>query len=77
MKETGVEISNVTYKEIYGTSSTEIAINLNCSSAVPCYEISMESIELTSTSPGENIVANCANAYGQEFDVFPSPCLLN
>ncbi|XP_075503260.1 polygalacturonase QRT2-like [Primulina tabacum] len=76
-EETGVEISNVRYKEIYGTSSGDIAVNLNCSYSVPCYEILMESIELVSTTPGEDVIADCANAYGQEFDVSPASCLLN
>ncbi|XP_073147042.1 probable polygalacturonase At1g80170 isoform X2 [Henckelia pumila] len=76
-EETGVEISNVRYKEIHGTSSSEIAINLKCSNSVPCYGIWMESIELKSTIIGEDVVADCANAHGQELDVFPAPCLLN
>ncbi|KZV13951.1 hypothetical protein F511_44753 [Dorcoceras hygrometricum] len=76
-EETGVEISNVRYREIHGTSSSEMGINLNCSRSVPCNEISMESIQLTSIDPGKDIVAGCANAYGQEYQVSPSPCLLN
>ncbi|KAK4415520.1 putative polygalacturonase [Sesamum alatum] len=73
---TGVEISNVIYKEIYGTSTTGIAINLNCSKSVPCRGISMESVLLTSAKAGRHVTANCRNAYGQEIDVIPYPCLL-
>ncbi|KAL0333906.1 UNVERIFIED_CONTAM: putative polygalacturonase [Sesamum angustifolium] len=75
MKETGVQISNVIYKEVLGTSTTEIAININCSRSVPCFGISMESIQLLSADVGKEVTANCSNAYGQEVDVVPAPCL--
>ncbi|XP_011093565.1 probable polygalacturonase At1g80170 [Sesamum indicum] len=74
---TGVQISNVSYKEIYGTSTTDIAINLNCSRSVPCRGIWMESIQLTSANAGRKVTASCASAYGQEIDVVPYPCLLD
>ncbi|KAK4397039.1 putative polygalacturonase [Sesamum angolense] len=74
---TGVQISNVSYKEIYGTSTSDIAINLNCSRSVPCRGIWMESIQLTSAKAGRKVTANCTSAYGQEIDVFPYPCLLD
>ncbi|PIN02809.1 Polygalacturonase [Handroanthus impetiginosus] len=77
LEKTGVQISNVVYKEIYGTSSTNIAINLNCSRYVPCVGISMESIELTSAKIGKKVTANCSNAHGQETDVVPGSCLLH
>ncbi|KAL0315637.1 UNVERIFIED_CONTAM: Polygalacturonase QRT2 [Sesamum radiatum] len=75
--ETGVQISNVIYKEVLGTSTTEIAININCSRSVPCFGISMESIQLLSADVGKEVRANCSNAYGQEVDVVPGPCLLD
>ncbi|KAM3750018.1 hypothetical protein ACB098_04G005700 [Castanea mollissima] len=43
----GVKISNVTYQDIHGSSATEAAVNLNCSSRNPCSIIKMESIMLT------------------------------
>lgn len=77
MKESGVRISNVIYKDIYGTSRTKVAINLNCSRSVPCSEISMESVHLTSTQAGTKLNAQCTNAYGQQIDVLPpASCLL-
>ncbi|KAJ9548725.1 hypothetical protein OSB04_021268 [Centaurea solstitialis] len=41
-EKTGVKISDVVYKNLYGTSSSNIAINLNCSRSVPCSGISMK-----------------------------------
>ncbi|KAL0427040.1 UNVERIFIED_CONTAM: Polygalacturonase QRT2 [Sesamum latifolium] len=76
-QETGVQISNVIYKEVLGTSTTDIAININCSKSVPCFGISMESIQLLSADVGKQVTANCSNAYGQEVDVAPGPCLLD
>lgn len=75
MKESGVEISNVVYRQVVGTSASEIAINLNCSKSVPCSGLWVESIQLTSAVDGRKVTANCSNAYGQEHDVHPSPCL--
>lgn len=75
MKETGVHISNVIYRGVRGTSSTSIAINLNCSRSVPCSDITMESVHLTSAKPGKQVAAHCSNAYGQEFNIVPSSCL--
>ncbi|KAL3535857.1 hypothetical protein ACH5RR_004318 [Cinchona calisaya] len=73
--DTGVHISNVTYNTMSGTSSSKIAINLNCSRSFPCSEISMEAIHLESVTPGNQVTASCTNAYGQEIDVLPGPCL--
>ncbi|KAG8376001.1 hypothetical protein BUALT_Bualt09G0017600 [Buddleja alternifolia] len=77
LAKSGVGISNVIYKEISGTSSTGVAINLNCSRSVPCVGISMESIELSSTKGGGKLTANCRSAHGKEIHVIPNPCLLH
>ncbi|XP_022883074.1 probable polygalacturonase At1g80170, partial [Olea europaea var. sylvestris] len=74
-RETGVRISDVTYKNMYGTSSTKIAINLNCSQSVPCSGIFMQSIQLESAHAGKQVAANCNSAFGEEENVFPGPCL--
>ncbi|XP_060196170.1 polygalacturonase QRT2-like isoform X1 [Lycium barbarum] len=71
---TGVQISNVVYQNIFGTSSTDIAINLNCSKSVPCTDITMQLIQLTSATPGREVTAYCRNAYGQEYSIEPGPC---
>ncbi|KAK4481190.1 hypothetical protein RD792_012071, partial [Penstemon davidsonii] len=73
--ESGVKISNVVYKELSGTSATNVAINLNCSKSVPCMRISMDSIRLKSGRFGSEVVANCTSAYGKETNVVPGDCL--
>ncbi|KAK1420980.1 hypothetical protein QVD17_22992 [Tagetes erecta] len=74
-KKSGVKISDVTYKNIYGTSSSSVAITLNCSRSVPCSGISMENINLASVTPGKFLLANCINVQGTEVGVNPGSCL--
>ncbi|KAL8502966.1 hypothetical protein ACS0TY_021914 [Phlomoides rotata] len=74
-QENGVQIRNIVYSEASGTSATDIAINLNCSNSMQCSGILMEPIQLTSATAGKEVSAYCNNAYGQEIDVVPGPCL--
>ncbi|RAL44220.1 hypothetical protein DM860_016466 [Cuscuta australis] len=73
----GVEISGVVFRNIYGTSSTDVTVNLNCSRSTPCTDITLQFVQLGSASPGSLVSAHCDNAYGQEFVVVPGPCLLD
>ncbi|WCJ21827.1 Pectin lyase-like superfamily protein [Euphorbia peplus] len=43
----GVKISEVTYKNIRGTSATEEAVTFNCSKTNPCKGITLRDIDLT------------------------------
>lgn len=72
----GVKISDVLYKNIYGTSSSKIAINLNCSKSVPCSGITMENINLVSTQQGKLVTASCTSAEGTEVGVNPGSCFM-
>ncbi|KAK9055090.1 hypothetical protein SSX86_026170 [Deinandra increscens subsp. villosa] len=76
-QKSGVKISDVAYKNLYGTSSTNIAINLDCSRFVPCSGISLENIRLSSIKPGKSLSANCINVQGTEVGVNPGSCLRN
>ncbi|KAL3027960.1 hypothetical protein AAZX31_03G086700 [Glycine max] len=58
----GVEVSNVIYQDIYGTSATEIAVKINCSPKYPCIGISLEDVMLTYES--KQAVASCNHAGG-------------
>lgn len=76
LQPTGVHISDVSFKNFYGTSSTNIAINLNCSRSVPCTGILLKSVYLRSAIVGQNVTSSCRNAYGIAFGlVRPSPCI--
>ncbi|KAL8237003.1 hypothetical protein R6Q59_018084 [Mikania micrantha] len=73
----GVKISDVAYKNLYGTSSSNIAITLNCSRSVPCSGISMKNINLSSIKPGKSLSASCINVQGKEVGVNPGSCISN
>ncbi|CAK9164864.1 unnamed protein product [Ilex paraguariensis] len=63
-QKTGVHVSDVRYSGTFGTSKTKLAINLNCSDAVPCTKILFDTIQLASSTPGYKVNSSCNNAYG-------------
>ncbi|KAL6279079.1 hypothetical protein ACE6H2_015960 [Prunus campanulata] len=74
--ETGVHITDVSFKQLYGTSSSRVAMNLNCSLLVACTRIYLKSICLRSSLAWQNVTSNCDNAPGIPFGVIqPDPCL--
>ncbi|KAJ4723875.1 putative Polygalacturonase [Melia azedarach] len=70
----GVQISDVTYQDIHGTSATEVAVKFDCSSKFPCSKISLEDVKLTfKNQPAQ---ASCSNADGSSSGlVQPNSCL--
>nr|POF24622.1 putative polygalacturonase [Quercus suber] len=73
---TGVQISEVTYNDIVGTSSTYVAINLNCSKSVACTGITLSSIQIKSDKSGQQVISKCTNAHGTNSGVVqPKSCL--
>ncbi|KAH7557451.1 hypothetical protein JRO89_XS11G0158600 [Xanthoceras sorbifolium] len=77
-----VHISNITYKNIEGTSEKQIAVKLACSISTPCKNIIMENIDLKPASHGEANKFNetssyCLNVRGRSNrHVYPKvPCL--
>ncbi|KAH9715028.1 polygalacturonase ADPG1 [Citrus sinensis] len=63
--DTGVHIDDVLYAQSFGTSKTEVAINLNCSSSSPCTNIIVDTIQLKPANPGQRVISSCNNANGQ------------
>ncbi|KAI5336125.1 hypothetical protein L3X38_026259 [Prunus dulcis] len=75
-EETGVHITDVSFNQLYGTSSSSAAMNLNCSCLVACTRIYLKSIYLRSGLAGQNMTSNCTNAHSVAFGVIqPDPCL--
>ncbi|KAJ4839643.1 hypothetical protein Tsubulata_043252 [Turnera subulata] len=56
-----VKISNVTYRNIRGTSESEVALKFDCSKSIPCQAISLQDVSLTREEDGERAKAACAN----------------
>ncbi|KAI8545837.1 hypothetical protein RHMOL_Rhmol07G0069000 [Rhododendron molle] len=59
-----VQVQNVLYRNIQGTSASEKAINLDCSDSLPCKQIVLQSINLASVSAKDKQAASCANIMG-------------
>ncbi|KAK4604397.1 hypothetical protein RGQ29_012771 [Quercus rubra] len=75
-KSTGVHISEVTYDDIVGTSSSNAAIHLNCSHSIACTGITLSSIKIESDKSGQQVISECTNAHGTNSGVVqPKSCL--
>ncbi|KAK7854072.1 polygalacturonase [Quercus suber] len=75
-KSTGVHISEVTYDDIVGTSSSNAAIYLNCSQSVACTGINLSNIKIESDKSGQQVISECTNAHGTNSGVVqPKSCL--
>ncbi|KAG6468117.1 hypothetical protein ZIOFF_072685 [Zingiber officinale] len=59
-----VEVRDVKYIGVRGSSSREVAIALNCSQSVPCSGIFMDSVNLWNSNEGEEVRSNCISANG-------------
>lgn len=77
MQKTAVNINNVRFSGFQGTSATEIAIKLDCSSILPCTAITLNNNKITSSIPGKEVKAECNNAQGSSNLTTPTVSCLN
>lgn len=72
-----VKIHGVSFIRAVGTTTSDVAINLNCSDTVPCTDIVLKYVNLKPANPHDNTTAYCSNTRGQSSSiVFPRvPCL--
>ncbi|XP_006658431.1 polygalacturonase-like [Oryza brachyantha] len=74
-QKSAVEVSNVLFKNIRGTSASEEAIMLHCSSSVPCHAITLENVKLTVKGGSSDAKSTCQNAeWKKSGSVSPQPC---
>ncbi|KAH9605144.1 hypothetical protein KSS87_015839, partial [Heliosperma pusillum] len=72
----GVHISDVTYRNFYGNSASNVGITLNCSESVACTGLRLDSIMLWPNYQLKEVTSYCFNAYGVSMGVIqPPPCL--
>jgi len=72
-----VQIQDVTYRNIHGTSSTDVAVNFSCSETVACTGITMTNVKITSETANK-AKSVCANALGMASGIIlPPSCLEN
>lgn len=56
-----VQISNVKFKNIRGSSATLVGVNLACSSTVPCQDVELDDIDLTYYGHEGSLTSQCFN----------------
>ncbi|XP_048334866.2 probable polygalacturonase At3g15720 [Ziziphus jujuba] len=71
------QVSDITYRDIQGSSAVEEAIKLDCC-GIGCPNIVMDHVNLTSSLPNQKVLAVCNNASGTSSSTLPDvPCLSN
>ncbi|KAK6143163.1 hypothetical protein DH2020_023511 [Rehmannia glutinosa] len=60
-QKSGVQVENVIYRNIRGTSASKVAINFNCSDSVPCRNVVVENVKLSGQSKGDKVEAFCSH----------------
>ncbi|XP_019197930.1 PREDICTED: exopolygalacturonase clone GBGA483-like [Ipomoea nil] len=56
-----VKISDVSFKEIKGTSATKVAVKLLCSPGVPCEKVEMSGVNLEYHGTNGSAISECCN----------------
>jgi polygalacturonase len=74
-QESAVEISNIVFKNIRGTTTSRDAIKLSCSKNALCSDIALENIELKLEGGDGDTESTCQNVkWRKSGNVVPSPC---
>ncbi|XP_057982120.1 polygalacturonase-like isoform X2 [Malania oleifera] len=69
-----VEIKNVLYQNIKGTSASEVAISFGCSKSIPCEGIVLQNISLNREGGGTSTKALCNNVEFTEKGIVSPHC---
>ncbi|CAK9158444.1 unnamed protein product [Ilex paraguariensis] len=67
-----VEVSDVSYTNFQGTSSSEQAIKFKCSKSIGCTNIALNAINITSADPKKKTTSYCINAHGRSSGSVPN-----
>ncbi|KAK6120671.1 hypothetical protein DH2020_045592 [Rehmannia glutinosa] len=71
-----VQIKDVTFKNIWGVSSTKVAVNLQCSGALPCKNVKLINIDLAYNGPGGRATSMCSHVIGSSHGkLVPDGCV--
>ncbi|KAI7985723.1 hypothetical protein LOK49_LG14G01310 [Camellia lanceoleosa] len=76
-KTNAVQVSNVYFADVHGTSANKEAITLDCSPNVPYTNITMERIEITPSMDGSEVFATCKNVQGNFVSTIPKVSCLS
>ncbi|PON89888.1 Glycoside hydrolase [Trema orientale] len=72
-----VKLSNIYFKNIRGTSSSEVAVSLECSKGIPCQNIYLEDVhlDLSSGDKDKRSTSLCSNVRAKFIGTqIPPPC---
>ncbi|PIA47669.1 hypothetical protein AQUCO_01400345v1 [Aquilegia coerulea] len=73
-QESGIKISQVTYRNIQGSSASQVAMKFDCSRTNPCTDIKLQTVKLTYQNTAAK--STCLNAKGASTgSVLPQSCL--
>ena len=77
VKTSAVQVSDVQYVRLNGSSADDEAIVLHCSESTPCTNITLATINIEAANPEDQAKASCFNAQGtKNGTVIPAvPCL--
>ncbi|TXG70441.1 hypothetical protein EZV62_005376 [Acer yangbiense] len=64
-----VQVKNVVYQNIKGTSASKVAVKFDCNENYPCQGIVLEDINLQAEESGESVEASCNNVQETEIGV--------
>jgi hypothetical protein len=74
-QQSAVEISNVVFKDIRGTTISKDAIKLSCSNDASCSDIVLENIDLKMAGAKGDTQSSCQNVkWRKSGTVIPQPC---
>ena len=72
-----VQLSDISFIGVKGTTTTKTAINLRCSGSVGCTNILLDDINIKSVY-SKDVSSSCIDAHGSSRNVIPPVnCLLN
>ncbi|KAK1282211.1 hypothetical protein QJS10_CPB22g01344 [Acorus calamus] len=71
-QKSAVAVSDVTYRNITGTSSAKFALNFNCSVGVPCLDVKLQDVNLVYTKGKAKTVFHNIK-WSQKGKIYPNP----
>jgi galacturan 1,4-alpha-galacturonidase len=71
-----VKLSDIYFKQIRGTSSSAVAVALECSKGIPCQNIYLENVHLELSSGEKQATSSCKNVIRARYigEQIPPPC---
>nr|XP_027122359.1 polygalacturonase-like [Coffea arabica] len=76
-QESAVQIHDITFRQVIGTSKNKVAVKLDCSETVPCSNIILNDIYILSSEDQSTTTSDCKNAHGTiQGRMVPNPSCL-